>query len=117
MPVMTSLEERQQKELQEERKQTLVKFFEDLKTSFLIWIKIGAAITGAFILLYLIATFLFKWDLFYETDLDFKTIFFAVFIFFIIAVVACWLVAFFLYNTKHRRNTKYKTQDVGRGGV
>lgn len=107
MPILTSLEEKRKKELQEERKQTLVKFFEYLKASFFIWIKIGAVITCAFILLYLIATFLFKWDLFYETGLDFKAIFFAVFIFFIMAVVICWLVAFFLYNTKHRRNTKY----------
>jgi len=30
--------------------------------------------------------------------------------------IACWLVAFFLYNTKHRRTTKYKSLDIGRGG-
>jgi len=116
MPILTSTEERQKKELQEERKRTFINFFEDLKNSFLIWIKIGASITGGLIILYLIATFLFKWDLFYETGLNFRTIFLAIFIFFLVAVGICWLVALFLYNTKHRRNTKYKAQDIGRGG-
>ena len=41
MPIMNSAEERRQNELKEERKQTLAKFFDDFKTSFIIWIRIG----------------------------------------------------------------------------
>lgn len=118
MPILTSVEERQKKERLEERKQMLIKFLGDLISSFRIWMMIGAVITVVLILIYLLLTFIFKWDLLYETNLDFKAIFFSVFISFVIAIIVCWLVAFFLYNTKHRRNIKkYKVQDIGRGGM
>ena len=117
MPLMSGAEERQKLYLKEERKQTLLKFWQDLKASYLIWIKIGGIITGVLILVYLFTRFVIKWDLFYETDLKYMTIFFIIFILFLVSVGLCWLGAYFLYNTKHKRNTKYKDQDIGRGGV
>jgi len=108
MPIMTSADERKMRELKEERKQTIIKFAQDIKASFKIWVKVGGIATGMLILAYLFARFVIEWDLFYETDLKYSTIFFLVFLFFVFSVIACWLVAFFLYNTKHRRNTKYK---------
>lgn len=116
MPVLTSVEERKLQEQKEERKQTLIKFTYDFKTSFLIWIKISGIVALAAVLVYLISKFIFRWDILYETDLPVSSIFLAAFFMFVFSVIACWLVAFFLYNTKHRRNTKYKPLDVGRGG-
>ena len=117
MPLMSGAEERQKLDLKEERKQTLLKFWQDLKASYLIWIRIGGIITGALILVYLFTRFVIKWDLFYETDLKYSTIFFIIFVIFLVSVGLCGLGAYFLYNTKHKRNTKYKDQDIGRGGV
>ena len=116
MPIMNSAEERRQNELKEERKQTLAKFFDDFKTSFIIWIRIGGITVGVMILIYLFAKIAYSWDLFYESDLEFQSIFFAVFIFFTVAIAACWFIAFFLYNTKHKRKTKYKTGENSQGG-
>ena len=116
MPIMNSAEERRQNELKEERKQTLAKFFDDFKASFIIWIRIGGITVGVMILIYLFAKIAYSWDLFYESDLEFQSIFFAVFIFFTVAIAACWFIAFFLYNTKHKRNTKYKTGENSQGG-
>ncbi|MBQ2152764.1 MAG: hypothetical protein II440_04890 [Clostridia bacterium] len=48
MPIMNSAEERRQNELKEERKQTLAKFFDDFKTSFIIWIRIGGIMRSVF---------------------------------------------------------------------
>lgn len=115
MPVISSAEERKQRELKAERMQTFIKFAQDLKASFMIWIKVGGVISGSLILVYLFAKFVISWDLFYETDLKYSTIFFVIFIFFLLSVVACWLIAFLLYNTKHKRNTKYRDSEIGRG--
>lgn len=117
MPLMSGSEERQIRDLKDERKQTLLNFWHDIKDSYIIWIKIGGIITGGLILVYLFARFVIKWDLFYETDLKYMTIFFIIFILFFVSVGLCWIGAYFLYNTKHKRNTKYKDQDIGRGGV
>ncbi|MBD5111499.1 MAG: hypothetical protein HDT42_03055 [Ruminococcaceae bacterium] len=116
MSIISSAEERKLRELKAERKQIFIKFAQDLKSSFIIWIKLGGIISGVLILAYLFAKFVMKWDLFYETDLKYSKIFFAVFIFFLLSVIVCWLVAFLLYNTKHKRNTRYKDTGIGRGG-
>lgn len=107
MPIMSSAEEQKKSELKGERIQTLKKFAEDIKASFLVWIKIGSLVSGLLILLYLSTKFILKWDLFYETDLKYSTILFIMFILLLVLVIACWFVAFFLYNTKHKRNTRY----------
>lgn len=117
MSVLTSVEEQKLQEQKEEHKQTLIKFTYDFKTSFLIWIKISGIVALVAVLVYLISKFIFRWDILYETDLPISSIFLAAFFMFVFSVIACWLVAFFLYNTKHRRNTKYKTLDVRRGGA
>ena len=116
MPIMNSAEERRQNELKEEQKQTLAKFFDDFKTSFLIWIRVGGISVAVMIIVYLIAKVAYSWDLFYESDLEFQSIFFAVFVFFTVAIFSCWFIAFFLYNTKHKRNTKYKVIENSQGG-
>lgn len=116
MSVLTSAEERKLQEQKEERKQTMIKFTYDFKTSFLIWIKISGIVVLATVLLYLISKFVFYWDILYETDLPVSSMFLVAFFMFVFSVIVCWFVAFFLYNTKHRRNTKYKVLDVGRGG-
>lgn len=116
MPILSNSENKNQQVVENTRKETLVKFFCDFKESFLIWIKIGGITVAGVILLYLFARFILKWDILYETNVNFSAGFFVVAIGFIISIVVCWFVAFFLYNTKHRRTTKYKSLDIGRGG-
>ena len=116
MPINSNSEDNTQQIINNERKETLIKFFSDFKVSFLIWIKIGGIVVGGIIILYLLARFVLKWDILYETNVKYSTVFFFVAIGFIISIIACWLVAFFLYNTKHPRGTKYKPLDIGRGG-
>lgn len=113
---MADINLKNHRELKRERRQTLMKFAQDLKVSFKIWIKGGGILTAAIILAYLFARFVLDWDLFYETDLRYSSIFFAVFVFFVISVAICWLVAFILFNTKHRRNTRYKERVRIQGG-
>lgn len=107
MPILTSEEEKQLLDKKNERKKTIGKFKDDYLLSFMIGIRIGGITLGAAIVIYLTAKWLFKWDLFYETDLKYSSIFLAITIIFMVLVVICWFVAFILYNTKHKRNTKY----------
>ncbi len=116
MPVIFNLEEKSQDKIHNSKIETFNKFFSDFKVSFLIWVKIGGILSGSIILIYLIARFVVSWDILYETNVDFAAIFLGLTIGFTLAILACWFVAFFLYNTKHRRNTKYKPLDIGRGG-
>lgn len=117
MPIISNSEDNTQQSIKNERKETLIKFFSDFRVSFLIWIKIGGIAVGGIIILYLLARFIFKWDILYETNVNYSTVFLVVAIGFIISIIACWFVAFFLYNTKHHRGTKYKPLDIGRGGI
>lgn len=117
MSTMYSAEESKLNEQKAERKQTLIKFAQDLKVSFLIWIKIGGIISGGIVLAYLFTRFIMGWDLFYETDLNYILIFLMITILFFVSVCFCWFGAFFLYNTKYRRPNKYKEQEIGRGGI
>lgn len=109
MSVRTSEEEKNLSEKKNERKKAFQKFKVDFISSFLIGIKIGGIILGIAILIYLGAKWLLKWDLFYETDLKYSSILLIITIIFSIIVFLCCFVAWILYNTKHRRNTKYKT--------
>ena len=108
MAVTTNSEELKFRDEKDERRNTLRKFREDFFASFRIWIKIGCICSAAVILLYVFLRFVLKWDLFYETDLNYPLIFLVVCILLVILIFVCWLGASFLYNTQHRRNTKYR---------
>ncbi|MBQ6180167.1 MAG: hypothetical protein IJK31_00580 [Ruminococcus sp.] len=108
MAVTTNSEELKFRDEKDERRKTLRKFREDFFASFRIWIKIGCICSAAVILLYVFLRFVLKWDLFYETDLNYPLIFLVVCILLVILIFVCWLGASFLYNTQHRRNTKYR---------
>ena len=108
MAVTTNSEELKFRDEKDERRKTLRKFREDFFASFRIWIKIGCICSVAVILLYVFLRFVLKWDLFYETDLNYPLIFLVVCILLVILIFVCWLGASFLYNTQHRRNTKYR---------
>lgn len=82
-------------------------------SSLFIGIKIGGTAMIIAILLYLAAKWLLKWDLFYETDLKYPYIVLIITIMFFVIALLCFFVAFILYNTKHRRNTKYKEDNKG----
>ena len=75
--------------------------------SFLLGIKAGGILIGVLIILYLAAKFIFRWDLFYETDLNYAVIFLVLTIVFAVLVLICILIAVILYNNKHKRSTKY----------
>ena len=108
MPLLTSAEERRQQESKEDRKQTLRNFALDMKSSFKIWIKVAGVVSLLLIVGYLFSRFVLKWDLLYETEMDYRKLFFSCFEIATGAVIVCWLGALWLYNTKHRRKTKYK---------
>jgi len=107
MPVLSSAEEKKQQETKEKRRQTLLTFVHDIKTSFSVWIKLGGFIFGFLSVAYLFAKFVLKWDLFYETDVKYPTILFWLGLAFVGFMIACWVVAFIYYNKPHKRNTKY----------
>lgn len=108
MSIRTSEEEKLLLERRNERKQAIKKFKSDFISSFFIGLKIGVIGLGLIVVAYLVAKLLFNWDLFYETDLEYTDIVFAIMVVFFIMVALCCFVAFILYNTKHIRNTKYK---------
>lgn len=113
MSLRTSEEEKLLSERKDERKKVFQKFKSDFLYSFLIGIRMGAIILVAVIIIYLIAKYLLNWDLFYETDLDYDSIVF-VFTIMLFALTALFCsIAFILYNTKHKRNTKYKYSAQG----
>ena len=107
MSIRTAEEEKRILEKQTDRKRAFLKFREDFMTSFLLGIKVGGILTLSIIVLYLIAKWIFKWDLFYETDLNYSTIVFVLAVFFAALILLCVIIAFILYNNKHKRNTKY----------
>ncbi len=113
MSIRTSEEEKLLLEKRNERKQAIKKYGSDFLSSFLIGIKAGGIGLALLVVAYLVAKLLFKWDLFYETDLEYTAIVFAVTIIFFAMVVLCCVIAFILYNTKHTRNTKYKAFNEG----
>ncbi len=108
MSVLSSAEEKKRREIKEERRQALEKTVQYMASSFLIGIKFGGIMFLAAIVAYFIAKYLLQWDLFYETDVNYPSLCFKVVAFLLIILVLCWLGAFILYNTKHKRNTKYK---------
>lgn len=113
MAIRTSEEEKLLSEKRNERKQAIKKYGSDFLSSFLIGIKAGGIGLAIVIVAYLVAKFLFNWDLFYETDLEYTAIIFVVTIIFFVLVLLCCFIAFILYNTKHTRGTKYKSVNEG----
>lgn len=111
MPMLTQAEEKQLQQQKEERLQIILKFRDEFLVSFIMGIKICGIAVGAIIVLYLLTKWVFKWDLFYETDLNYSSIFFVITVIFFLLVLLCWIVAFILYNTKHVRNTKYSVRN------
>lgn len=107
MSIRTS-EEKLLLEKRNEQKQAVEKFKSDFISSFVIGFKIGGIGLILLVVVYLVAKILFNWDLFYETDLEYTDIVFALAVVFLFVVGLSCLVAFILYNTKHSRNTKYK---------
>ncbi|MBK6088551.1 hypothetical protein [Ruminococcus difficilis] len=107
MAIRTEEEEKRLSEKRSNRKKAFAKFREDFMASFLLGIKAGGILTGALIVLYLAAKFIFRWDLFYETDLNYAAIFLVLTIVFAFLVLICIMIAVILYNNKHKRNTKY----------
>ncbi len=108
MGITTNSDELKFRDEKTERIKTLRKFREDFLSSFKIWIKIGCIGSAAVILLYIFLRFVLNWDLFYETDINYPLIFLVACILLVSLIFVCWLGASFLYNTQHRRNTKYR---------
>lgn len=108
MAVITSAEEKIQQDRKEERRQTLAKFWQYFRRSFLFGIKVGAALLLIVILAYCCAKYIFKWDLFYETDVKYSLLCLIAFAALLVIMFVCWVGGFVLYNTPHTRNTKYK---------
>lgn len=116
MPILTSEEEKQKSNRKQELKSVILKFRDDYLSSFLIGIKVGGLFLASAIIIYLVAKLGFKWDLFYETDLKYSSIFLFITAMFFIIVILCIIVAVILFNTKHKRNTKYRNSDNNTGG-
>ena len=107
MAIRTDEEEKRLSEKRSDRKKAFVKFRDDFMASFLLGIKAGGIITAAVIVIYLAAKFIFRWDLFYETDLNYPAIMLIMAILFAVLIIICVIIAVILYNNKHKRNTKY----------
>ncbi|MGN0470860.1 MAG: hypothetical protein ACI4GV_08100 [Acutalibacteraceae bacterium] len=107
MPILTSEEEKQIATQKAEMKSTLSKFKSDYLSSLFLGIKVGGVSLAFLVLIYFIAKYIFSWDLFYETDLNYSAIFMLIAAIFFAVVILCIIVAVILFNTKHRRNTKY----------
>jgi len=107
MAAFINNKERELLERKTERKKTFKELTGHYLKSFVLGVKIAGITMAVVILIYLLLKFLGDWDLFYETDVDYLSLFFAMGIFFGGIVIICLLVAFWLFNNKHKRNTKY----------
>ncbi len=116
MPILTSEEEKIKLTRKKEFKDAAMKFKGVYLSSLALGLKVGGLSLAGVILLYLIAKWIFRWDLFYETDLEYALIFSVVAFIFLFVVFLCIVVAIILFNTKHKRNTKYSTVNDTRGG-
>lgn len=108
MSVLTSAEEKKRQEIKDERRQALEKTVQFMASSFLVGIKLGGFMLLTAIVVYFFAKYLLQWDLFYETDVKYPSLCFKAVVFLLVIMILCWIGAFILYNTKHKRNTKYK---------
>ena len=95
MSILTDEEEKIKSIRKKEIKDASIKFKGYYLSSLFLGLKVGVLSLAAVIILYLVAKWVFRWDLFYETDLEYSSIF------------LCIVVAIILFNTKHKRNTKY----------
>lgn len=108
MSIRTREEERERREQRIEREEILGKFAGEMFKMFKIWIRMDALFMVILMLVYLFLVFVRDWDFFYDTDIKGTTIFLLLFTGSSMAVIVCGLVALFLYNTKHKRDTKYE---------
>ena len=116
MPILTSEEEKIKLTRKKEFKDAAVKFKGVYLSSLILGLKVGGISLAGVILLYLIAKWIFRWDLFYETDLEYASMFRFITFVFLFVVFLCIVVAIILFRTKHKRNTKYSTVNDTRGG-
>ena len=116
MPILTNEEEKIKLTEKKEMKDAIRKYKKDYLSSLVLGLKVGGLSLAGVIILYLIVKLIFKWDLFYETDLKYASIFLFITFVFLFVVFLCIVVAIILFNTKHKRNTKYPTANSTRGG-
>ena len=116
MPILTNEEEKIKQTRKKEMKDVALKFKDDYLSSLILGLKVGGLSLVGVIVLYLIAKWIFRWDLFYETDLKYASIFLFITFVFLFVVFLCIVVAIILFRTKHKRNTKYSTVNDTRGG-
>lgn len=94
---------------------TLESFFKDsvnetLKRYLKFFLRIGSLVILSVVCLYLILKFLFKWDVLYEKNFPFRTVFFSCCIIFFVLSLSTFIISFVLYNNKYVRHTKYTSK-------
>ena len=109
MAIRTSEEEKRIQQKRLNFKTAFRKFRDMFFISFRLGIKFGGILLAVLIAAYVIAKFLFRWDLFYETDLNYPAIAIILAAIFSVLMIACIIVSIVLYKNKHSRNTKYAT--------
>lgn len=114
MAIRTSEEEKKLQQKRRDFKTAFRKFRDMFLVSFRLGYKFGGILLGVLIVAYLIAKFLFRWDLFYETDLDYPAIVLILAAIFAVLMIACIIVSIVLYKNKHSRNTKYTASSKGK---
>lgn len=82
---------------------------ENLKSYLKIFARYGLIAIAAIIVVYLIL-FIAGWDVFYETDIPFMSIFIFTSSLFFILFIASFVISFILYSTKYTRRTKYASK-------
>ena len=107
MSILTDEEEKIKSIRKKEIKDASIKFKGYYLSSLFLGLKVGVLSLAAVIILYLVAKWVFRWDLFYETDLEYSSIFLFITFVFMFVVFLCIVVAIILFNTKHKRKTKY----------
>ena len=108
MPILTLEEENLKMKRRQEIMEAIDQFRQQYFSSMLWGLRIGGGSLGVIIVLYFFAKWIFRWDLFYETDLDYELVFLILAIISLLIVIICIVVAVILFNTKHKRKTKYK---------
>jgi len=108
MPILTSEEQNLKMKRKQEIMGAITQFRKQYISSMLWGLKIGGISLGTVIVLYFLAKLIVRWDLFYETDLDYDLVFLTFAGICLFIVIICIVVAVILFNTKHKRKTKYQ---------
>lgn len=88
------------------------KFSKNFWNHFIFGLKVIGIFSALIILIYIV----FKiagFDFLYETNLQLSSSLGIIFVLFIMLVLVFIFMAFLLFNTKHRRNTKYTNKIIG----